>query len=271
MIAGALVLPVPARRLGTEPRATLVRVVAVVVLMGAIAGALAWFTLLSPFSLRRWELDDSTQILTVDQPTTYVVYEEGPGASTTVSPPLINVGVRSISNRRIATTNLVDDQGHSAVTYKTPWHEGRALVSFTIDKPGKYSVLTFPSAAAANTNAAGGGPSGSGAVLLDFAKLPKVALAPAGTPNVWGGIWGFVLLVVVPSLAGILLLAYAGQRWPSPARQPGAGWRERRRARRRLRSGSAGDPGGRGPLTPNRAGSPPGAGALASVATAPRP
>jgi hypothetical protein len=216
VIPGALVVPARAGRLGPQPRTTVVQVIGVVFLVLVVAGALAWSNL-SPFGMRRWRLLDPSQTITVKEPGTFVIYEESPGAAGGTGPALVSTSVRSIGGRRIETKDLLDANGASPSVYRTPWHEGRAVTSFVIDKPGTYAVLSFPTAAATEdhtrTNAAG--PGG----VLDLTALPRVALAPEGTPGVLGGLGGLALLTIVPLVGGVAVLTFAYRRWPSPLRR----------------------------------------------------
>jgi hypothetical protein len=226
LIPGPLVAPAPTRRLGAPRAALAIRVVAVALVLAAVTGALAWTLVLSPLTLRRWSLYDSTLEFNVKTPGTYVVYEEGPGESTRVGPPLALVSVRSLSGRKVPTQSLIDDGGNSTTTYRTPWHEGRALVSFEVDHAGIYELFAFPTAEASTgttTNA-----SGTPGQFIDVASLPHVAVAPEGVPGGLGTVPGLLGLVALPLVLGVVLLAVAARRWPSPLR--------------RARSGAAGNP-----------------------------
>jgi hypothetical protein len=233
LIPGPIVAPAPTRRLGAPPVARATRVVGVVLVLVAVTGALAWVLLLSPLTLKRWNLYDSTLELNVKTPGTYVVYEEGPGESTRVGPALALVSVRSLSGRKVPTQALIDENGNSTTTYRTPWHEGRALVSFEADHAGIYELFAFPTAEASTgttTNA-----SGTPGQFIDFASLPRVAVAPEGVPGGLGTVPGLLGLVALPLLLGAVLLAVASRRWPSPlkrARSSAPANPDRRRRRR---------------------------------------
>ncbi|HOZ24282.1 MAG TPA: hypothetical protein PLI83_05795, partial [Thermomonas sp.] len=64
-----------------EPRARVVtRVVGVALIVLALTGAWAWFTVLSPFAFERWEVFETSATVALE-PGTYVLYEEFEGAA----------------------------------------------------------------------------------------------------------------------------------------------------------------------------------------------
>jgi hypothetical protein len=218
MIPGPLVSPLPVGHLGASRTATSVRVLAVVMVMATVAGALAWTLLLSPVTLHRWNLIDSTLEYNIKTPGTYVIYEEGPGQATRVGPPAAIVSVRALSGRKVATQPLVDEIGKSSITYLTPWHEGRALLSFEVDHPGIYELFAFPSSDASTGSTTN--PSGAQGQFIDLAKLPTVAVGPQGVPGALGTVPGLLLLTAAPLLVAVALFLFASWRWPSMLRRP---------------------------------------------------
>jgi len=232
MIPGPLVAPAPTARLGPPKIATALRVLAVVMVLAAVCGALAWTLVLSPLSLSRWNLFDSTLEYHITAPGTYVIYEEGPGEASRIGPPMALVSVRSLSGRKVVTESRIDDTGRSSTTYRTPWHEGRALASFTADHAGTYELFAFPTAEASTgstTNAAG-----TPGQFIDLSKLPVVAVGPEGVPAGLGTVPGLALVTAAPLSVALGLFGFASWRWPSSLRRAGTP----RRARRR---GGAGD------------------------------
>jgi len=242
VIPGPLVGPALGTRTGGSRAALAVRVVAVALIVGSVAGALAWYSVLSPFTMHRWqwELSDTLPALTVKDPGRYVIFEEGSGLSTHVGPPLLSVKVVSIGGRKIDTTSALDASGRSTQTYRTPWHEGRAIAIVDIDRPGNYDLFTYltPEGLQAANNGV------TGTRSIDVSKVPAVALAPDGSPGVLGGMAGLLVLTLGPLLVGVGLLIYAAGRWPSPLRRPRR-TRSRRQARAERRAGraAAGAPG----------------------------
>ena len=216
LIAGALVAPPSDRSFGSPPAARVTRLAAVVLLATAVSAVLAWFVLLSPFSLRRWDLYDPSQTITVKEPTTFVVYEEYAGAENNSTPPAVFVSIRSIGGRKIAVTNRGDENAPALTSYHTPWHEGRATAWFTIDKPGNYTVLAFPTGQGRPGTPGGAVDPGpvNRASGVDVSRLPHVALGSEGTPSSVGTLGGLAMLGGLPTVFGLGLLLVARRRWP---------------------------------------------------------
>lgn len=216
MIPGSLAVPAHDQRYGPPLAARLMRGLAVVLLAGAVTGTLAWVAVLSPFSLKRWDLYDSSQTITVKEPTNFVVYEEYEGADTSTAPPSVFVSIRSIGGRKITVVNRGEVGAPAPTVYRTPWHQGRSTAWFTIDKPGNYTVLAF------QTGPANGGsspiPDPTDPVTrvpgVDLSRLPRVALGREGTPSSLGTVGGLALLGVAPAVFGAGLLLVARRRWP---------------------------------------------------------
>jgi hypothetical protein len=217
MMPAVLSLPVvraPVRRSRTG---TVVRVVGVLLLLASVAGAMAWVTELSPFSLQRWPVVDPPDELALG-PGTYIIYEEGPGQASATGPADLAVNVTTIAGKPVPTTPMIDGQGHAAATYATPWHEGRSIVSFTLANPTHLEILAFPPGFGLGPNA--NRPFGRRGSLdpSALADLPTVALAPEGSPGRLSGVLGLVLVSLVPALIGGGLLLVAQSVWPSPLR-----------------------------------------------------
>lgn len=216
MIPGSLVVPAHDERFGPPPAAKIVRGLAIVLLMAAVTSVLAWYVLLSPFSLKRWDLYDPSQTITVKEPTTFVVYEEYSGAETSASAPSVFVSIRSIGGRKINVVNRGDEGAPPLTGYHTPWHEGRSTAWFTIDKPGNYTILAFPTGLANGGSSAIPDPSGPVTRVpgVDLSHLPKVALGREGTPSSLGTLGGLALLALLPAVFGAGLWVVARRRWP---------------------------------------------------------
>lgn len=219
MIPGTLVVPAHDVRFGPPPAARIVRGLAIVLLVASVTSVLAWLVLLSPFSLKRWDLYDPSQTITVKEPTTFVVYEEYRGAETSAAPPSVYVSIRSIGGRKITVTNRGDENAPALTGYRTPWHEGRSTAWFTIDKPGNYTILAFPTGLTSGGAATPSDPSDPiGPVTrvpgVDLSHLPRVALGQEGTPHSLGTVGGLALLGLLPAVFGVGLWLVARRRWP---------------------------------------------------------
>jgi len=157
----------------------------------------------------------------VREPTSFVVYEEFDGAETSAAPPSVFVSIRSIGGRKIDVVGHGDENAPETTTYQTLWFEGRSTAWFTIDRPGNYTVLAFPSGQSATGIPGGpttGGPTTTNGrvATTDLSKLPKVALGPVGVPTRLGTTTGLVVLVVAPLLFAITLWFVSRRRWPTP-------------------------------------------------------
>jgi hypothetical protein len=192
-----------------------VRVVGVLLLLAAVAGGLAWYSILSPFTLQRHSVLETTLVVPFTETGTYNVFEEGPDAAQRTGPALVSIDVRSVTGRKIDTTSLIGADGQSSVTYSTPWQQGRGVSQFTIDTPGTYYLITDMTPAGRRAFAG----SGQASRAFDDTGLPKVVIAPLGSPSPLGNMAGLALLVLVPALIGGGLLLVAAQRWPSPLRR----------------------------------------------------
>jgi hypothetical protein len=200
VIAGTLTAPPASGRTGLTSDG-LLRGIGVLLLLAALAGAFAWYLVLSPFSFRRWGAFDVTPEFTISEPTTLVLFEEYPGAATATVPPTVRASVLSIGGKRIEGKSLVGTEGASTQTYSSPFRDGRAIASFAIDKPGTYNVFAFSS-----------GPSKSAGNAGTF------ALAPEGRPGWIGGMTGLIPLVLVPAVLAVVCFFMA--HWLRVRREP---------------------------------------------------
>ena len=108
-------------------------------------------------------------------------------------------GMRTIYND--VWDGLVGTEGASAETYASPFRDGRAIASFTIDKPGTYNVFAFSSGPSKSAGAAG-----------------TFALAPEGRPGWIGGMTGLIPLVLVPAVLAVA--AFVAAHWLRVRREP---------------------------------------------------
>lgn len=209
MIPGPLVVPLAAPP--GEPRARVVtRAVGTVLIVVALTGAWAWFTVLSPFAFERWEVFETSATVALE-PGTYVLYEEFEGASGATARPPLTVFVRSIAGRDVEVTPLIgaaagDPPPSPPESYQTPWHEGRPTSEFRIDRAGTYTVTAFGSE--------------TSPTALDYNELLSsyVAVAPEGEPGRLGSMWGLLVVTYAPLLLGLGALAIARYGWPRPRR-----------------------------------------------------
>ncbi len=200
MIAGTLTAPPAAGRAAITSDGAL-RAIGALLVLATLAGAFAWYLVLSPFSFRRWGAFDVTPEFTISEPTTLVLYEEYPGAAAATVPPTVRASVLSIGGKRIEGKSLVGTEGASAETYASPFRDGRAIASFTIDKPGTYNVFAFSSGPSKSAGAAG-----------------TFALAPEGRPGWIGGMTGLIPLVLVPAVLAVA--AFVAAHWLRVRREP---------------------------------------------------
>ena len=203
MIPGSLTAPPAPVRAGGPTAGGVARAVGALLLVAALAGASAWYLVYSPFSFRRWSTLEVVPELVIKDPGTYVLFEEFPGAADATAPSDITVALTSIGGRRISGTSMVGPDGHSRTTYHSPFHDGRAITSFVIDRPGTYRLVAFTSGAG-----------------VTAANAPKLALAPDGRPGWAGSTVGLLVLVLVPLTAGVTLLLVARRRWPRLESEP---------------------------------------------------
>lgn len=201
MIPAVLTAPPAPVRTGAPTLAGTVKAIGVLLLVAALGGALAWYLVLSPFSFRRWSSFDLPPQLVISEPGTFVVYEERPGASASNDVPDLRVSVLSIGGKKLDGRSMVRADGTSQETYRTPFHEGRALASFTIDKPGTYNVFAFAT---------------TSSTPVTVASAPKLAFAPEGRPGWLGSMLGLVPLVLVPTVLSVVLFVLARRLRPRP-------------------------------------------------------
>lgn len=202
-------LTVPVGPGGPRPVAgRVLRLVALVAALGAMAGLMAWLVTLSPLQLERWSAIETSHYVTFEQAGTYLIFEEGAGAAGRRGAPLVVVGVRSLAGRPVPVRSLVDSQGRSERTYDIRLHEGRAIAAVDVDRPGRYLVLSFSSSALEPADRAR---RRSG---VDVADLPGLALGAEGEPSSWGTWTGLAVLVAGPAVAGLGLAVGARLRYP---------------------------------------------------------
>ena len=190
--------------------AAVVRALSLGLLLLALAGTTAWLVTLSPLGLERWHAGETSHNVTFPEPGTYVLFEEGAGASTRRGDAQVIAGVRSIAGRPVPLRPLIDDQGRSPQTYDVQVREGRAIAAIDVDRPGRYIVVTFSATAVDPTSP------GRSRGPVDLANLPGLALGPEGEPSSWGTLAGLAVLGGVPALAGVCLAALARIRYPLP-------------------------------------------------------
>ena len=233
MIPGPLVVPAHAGRTRSVPVvATIVRFIAVVFLVAALGGVLAWVSQLSPLHFTRWQSLDTLHNVTFDEPGRYVIFEEGDGAADRVGPPAVALSVRSTAGKIVPVDSEIDGGGRSTSTYQLPFVQGRALSSFEIDRAGRYVVLTYP--AGGESPAPDDPPSRRPGPNL--AGMPPLAMARVGEPSALGSLVGLAVVAGIPALVGAALLAISAVVWPSPIRRArGTGGRRAARAAERAR------------------------------------
>lgn len=197
MIPGALTAPPAPSRIGGPRAGGIARAVGALLLVLALVGGSAWYLVYSPFSFRRWSTLEVVPELVIKDPGTYVVYEEFPGAADSTADSNLTISLSSIGGRRVSGTDQIGADGRSTSTYHTPFHEGRAVASFVVDRPGTYRLVAFTSGPGVTSSSA-----------------PKLAWAPSGRPGWLGGLTGLLVLVVVPAAAGVIVLVVARRRWP---------------------------------------------------------
>ena len=100
MIPIALTAP-PAPSPHASPVGAVLRAVAVVLLLASVAGLFTWYLVLSPFSFRRWSSAEVVTDIHVNEPGTYVVFEEFPGAAGDQASNDPRLSLRSSAGRKI--------------------------------------------------------------------------------------------------------------------------------------------------------------------------
>jgi hypothetical protein len=205
----ALLTPAPAER---RPRAgTALRLVAVALVLLGLGGLTTWLIRLSPVGLERWRAIETSRPITFDEPGTYVIYEESPGASIRRGAPEVLVSVRSIAGRALPVRTGSDLPDGIERTYHVATYEGRAIAAVDVDRPGRYVIVSFPAAALGTPDRGRQNPP-----AVDLSSLPSLAVAPEGKPSRWGGYVGLVVLVGVPLAGAVLAAVIARRRYPAP-------------------------------------------------------
>ena len=187
-------------------RVWLPRLLGLVLLLAALTGATAWVVTLSPFQLERWRATDPPRAVTISEPGTYVLFEEGPGAATRRGDAEVIPSVRSIAGRPVEYHSLLGAGGRSPQTYDVGIHEGRAIGAVDIHRPGRYIIVTFwtPGLDPSERDRSRRG------------DAPGLAFGPEGEPSPWGTFGGLLLLAGLPAAAGAIVLTVARWRWPLP-------------------------------------------------------
>jgi hypothetical protein len=191
-------------------------VLSLVLLLAALTGLVGWLVTLSPFQLDRWQAIETTHAVTFAEPGTYVLFEEGEGSSTRRGDPRLIVTVRSIAGRPIPLRPLIDRMGRSPQTYDVRVHEGRAIGSIDVDRPGRYLIVSYSAA----------GPDPEERNRGRRTSQLGVALGPEGEPSTWGTWAGLGLLAGVPALVALVVLVVARFAAPvhlGPVLRPRAG------------------------------------------------
>jgi hypothetical protein len=189
------------------PAVWMPRLLALVLLLASLTGSVAWLVTLSPFQLERWRAIETSHTVTISEPGSYVLFEEGTGAAARRGDPEVIVSVRSIAGRPVPLRSLIDGQGRSSLTYDVWFHQGRAIAVVDIDRPGRYIIVSFSAAAIDPVDRNR---------LREPTELPGLALGPDGEPSSWGTWPGLLLLGGAPGLAGILLAGWVRLRHPLP-------------------------------------------------------
>lgn len=202
MIAAPLAPPVP---VGDPDRpAHIVRMAGGVLLAVAAVALAFWSVALSPFGFRRWDPFEFGSTVSVRQAGTYVVFLEYEGAAAGEPRVDVDVSVRTSRGRRIPVTPVTS----SPFTYDTPWHEGRAVATFTVDAAGSYDIMVLPADRAGIDEllALGG---------VHAAIGRDTSASWAATPL------GLVVFVLLPAFVGLVLLAAARERPTDDDAAPG--------------------------------------------------
>lgn len=171
----------------------------------AVIGAVVWVMTLTPFGFSRFSSESgrvADRIEDIDQPGTYLVFEERTGASQPALPPPVTVIVTSKGGDLVPVEALVRPSTvASPLPYHTPWHEGRAIARFTITQPGSYHVRAMP---VGRRQSIGYGPRTTGQFALGRDDV-----------TTWLGSWlGALVYIGVPLVAGLILLLIARRRRP---------------------------------------------------------
>lgn len=107
----------------------------------AVLGAVAWVAVFSPLRMRRFAVYDASRIVSFPQSGTYVLFEEGPGASQVRLPPPVVVTVVGEGGVDVPVEFYAKPADATATpNYRIGPYEGRAFARFFIPRPGEYLV-----------------------------------------------------------------------------------------------------------------------------------
>jgi hypothetical protein len=106
-----------------------------------VLGAVAWVAVFSPLRMRRFAVYDASRIVSFPQSGTYVLFEEGPGASQVRLPPPVVVSVIGEGGIDVPVDFYAGPGDTSTPpNYRVGPYEGRAFARFFIPRPGEYLV-----------------------------------------------------------------------------------------------------------------------------------
>lgn len=174
-------------------------VVGVALVLIGILGGIVWFGALSPFGFVRIRFVTAAErTIDVARPGTYLVFEEGPGATAADLPPRLSITVLDESGRSVPVETLVAPGERAAPqAYHVPPNEGRAIARFDASRDGSYYVRV---AQLDLRNA--GDPDGY------RADLPRTIAVGRELSWPWmRSPLGLLVLGVLPMLVGVALLA----------------------------------------------------------------
>jgi hypothetical protein len=175
------------------------RIAGVTLLALSVVILVAWVIFISPLGFTRYPLNDLDRTFTIHRAGTYVVYFEFPGESRPALPPALRIGVVALSGQQIevhpiGTPGVVG----AASAYDLGRHEGRAVAVIVAHRAGTFVVSITPTPAGA----------------VDTSQQRIVTEGTIALGRDWSGTWlasgfGFGLVVIVPMVAGLILLVLA--------------------------------------------------------------
>lgn len=180
-------------------------------LLATGAGAIVWGASSSPFALRRFPQVGFERTVNLTRTGTYVIFEEYPGAAQPALPPPLDIRVKE-RNGTTVRVNMLQEPGQVAdvPAYRTPWHEGRAIATFTITRSGRYQIAIDPALSGSQDPA-----------LYTGLTNASMAVGHEVSTSWLNSMLALVPLVAVPMLAATVLIVVTRRARRTSPPEPG--------------------------------------------------